>query len=60
MENIEIAKVENMERFIYLQNLDLSHNFLTGAQKDLSSIINLRELKLAHNQISSLEGVETL
>jgi hypothetical protein len=58
--HLEIAKIENMERFVYLQSFDLSHNNLNGSQRELSTIINLRELKLAHNQISCLEGLEAL
>ena len=49
-EYIEIEKVENMERFVYLQQLDLSNNLL-GSLMGVSQMISLKELRVAHNQI---------
>lgn len=56
---LEIERLENMEHFVYLQQLDLSNNLL-GSLSGVSQMMALRELRVSHNQISSLDGMQTL
>ena len=51
--------MENMERFVYMQSLDLSNNLLMSLS-GVSQMLALRELRVAHNQITSLDGLQSL
>jgi len=52
----DISKIENMSGFIYLHTLDISRNKLLSLV-GLEMVTTLRELRVANNQIVSLEGL---
>ncbi|SCU98227.1 LAMI_0F13630g1_1 [Lachancea mirantina] len=54
-----LAAYTTLHEFPELENLDLSHNMLSGSLAVLAPAIHLRRVNLSHNTLSSLNDLET-